>query len=288
LAKESNLVNWFAAVLVVALLIAVAASAALYASNQQLQADKNAASTQAQMAAALNQGQAAVQKELMRISALLTGLSQNCTEMGLSGPAVRAQLNLTMAADAFITSAITVNAAGIVMAAEPASIEHIVGMNLSSSENIALCLSSRLPVLGNVLQPAQGEAGAPMDLPVFDRSGTFQGAVNALCNVSALMSASLPQYSAGTSFTWWAMQSNGTDIYDTDQAQIGMNVLGPEYADFPQLQALVWKMVNQTAGYGTYSYYSTLASGQVVTKECFWAPTGLFGTSWRVVIVHRL
>jgi hypothetical protein len=287
MAKGENVVNWFAAVLVVAMLITVAALATVVASNEQLQKDKNASSARAEMASTLGKGQAAVQKEILKINSLITGMAQSCGQLGLNGSVVRAQMRLLMVADPFLDSIITVDRNGIVIAAEPSSIRHIEGMNLSYSENIALCLSTRLPVMGNVIQPAQGGLGVPLDVPVFDQSGMFQGAVNTLFNVSALLSSVLTPLTAGTPYTWWSMQTNGTLLYDSEGADTGHNIFGPEYAGYPQLQALAWTMVNQTAGYGQYSY-TTAPSSQVVNKECFWCPIGYLGTSWRLVIAQRL
>jgi hypothetical protein len=286
MAKESNLVNWFAAVMVVGMLMLVAVSAALYVSNEQLKKDKDAASAQAEMTSKLISGQAAVQRELLRVHALVSAIAANCTTLGLNGTEVRAQINAAIAADHYLQSMIVFNAAGIVQVGEPARLHGMEGMNMTFKDNVALCLATKQPVLGNMVVPVVGDTGVAMDVPVFDQAGVFQGAVNTLMNISALMAGAVAPLSMGTQYSWWVMQMNGTVLFDSEGVDTNQNLLGPEYAGFPQLQALAWTMVNQTSGQGKYSY--TMPSSQVVNKECLWCPIGLLGNSWRLVIAERV
>ena len=102
------------------------------------------------------------------------------------------------------------------------------------------------------------------------------------------MNETIVSLANGTGFTYWCMQSDGMDIYDTDVSQVSMNVLhGSDYADFPQVQAIGWRMLNGTSGYGTYSYYISLDSKTTVDKECYWTTVGMLGVEWRLALVHR-
>jgi hypothetical protein len=273
---------------VVALLLSVTASGVLLSSNAQLQSERNSSSTRLQMTTALGEGQMAVQNHISRLNALVTGLSVNCTQLGLNGTTLRAQINATMAADSCILSMITFDTHGIVIAAEPASNHFMEGINLSYSDNIARSLATKMPFMSDVLQPLHGPAGVALDIPVFDTAGVFQGGVSALYSISALMNGTLPTLSTGMPFTWWSMQLNGTEIYDTDPLQIGQNNLGPATDPFPQAKALSWRVVNESYGYGSYSFFVNMDTQQVVTKECYWSTVGLHGTQWRLTIVHRL
>jgi hypothetical protein len=287
MAKEGNLVNWFAAVMVVGMLMLVAVSAALYVSNEQLKKDKEDAISQADMTSTLINGQAAVQREILRVHSLLSGIAANCTTLGLNGSEVRAQINAAIAVDPYIQSMITFNAAGIVQVGEPARLHRMEGMNLTFKDNVALCIATRQPVLGNMVVPVVGDTGVAMDVPIFDQAGVFQGAVNALMNVSALMAGAVAPLTVGTQYSWWSMQMNGTVLFDSEGVDVTRNILSPEYAAFPQLQAIAWTMLNQTSGYGKYSY-TAMSGSQVVSKQCFWCPIGLLGNSWRLVITERV
>ena len=90
----------------------------------------------------------------------------------------------------------------------------------------------------------------------------------------------------------WAMQSNGTLIYDPDPAQEGKNLLtDPAYTECPEVQAFAQQVADQQSGYGTYQYYDKNlgdASKQVVAKEAYWVTVGIYSTEWRLVVWHTL
>jgi len=48
------------------------------------------------------------------------------------------------------------------------------------------------------------------------------------------------------------------------------------------------QIVDQSAGHSNYQYLKTLASGEFVSKECFWTTISAYGGEWRLVIVHVL
>jgi hypothetical protein len=102
------------------------------------------------------------------------------------------------------------------------------------------------------------------------------------------MAATLPTLAQSTGFTFFCMQSDGFIIYDVDPNDVGTNLFSSYYADFPSLQALGWRMVNESTGYGTYSYYDSQQSHQVVNKECYWTTVGAHSVTWRLIIVHRM
>ena len=85
------------------------------------------------------------------------------------------------------------------------------------------------------------------------------------------------------------MQTDGRIIYDADPAQEGKMLFSdPVYSDYPQLLTLGHQISTDNSGYGTYQYYKTLASADLVKKEGFWTTIGIYGTEWRLVIVHIL
>jgi hypothetical protein len=280
--------NWLTALLVVALLASVTTSGLLMSSNAQLSSDKSSSSAKAQMNSILAQAQMTAQAEIKKVDEQAMNLSMQLSPFGLNGTAARAFLDETIAANANIISILTYDTKGIIIAAAPAQYQHTEGSDLSGDANVQKLLRTKMPTMSNEFISIEGPIGAVLASPVFDSAGKFIGAASILFNASRMMTYALPPLAAGTSFTFFVMQPDGFLIYDVDPAEVGTNLFSSYYAAFPQLQALGWRMVNESTGYGTYSYYESQQSQQVVNKECYWTTVGAHSVTWRVVIVHRI
>jgi hypothetical protein len=284
----SKPLNALAVILAVALIVSLGVNAALYSSNQQLNNDSGAQATHVQMETTLAKAQMSMQGAFKRIEAGCVNASLNLAPYGINGTAARAILNATMAVDSSIINVITYDTSGICRAAEPSSYYMLVGQDMSWAADVQKLLATKMPQMNNVIETEIGDAGAVLCAPVFDADGVFLGGVSALFNASALMGRVVPPLLNGTTFTTWCIQLDGVEVYDTDPTQIGLNITGPEYNDYPTVQAMGWRMINETSGFITYSFATALHSGVQVTKECYWTSIGMHAVMWRLVVVHRL
>jgi hypothetical protein len=279
----------FTAALAAALLLTTVASLVMVNTNAQLSVDNSTNATRLRMNIILENGQNAVETELAQMRNLTFNLALSLRDTGLNGTAARAEINATLALNPYAIDVLTFNTSGIIQAVEPEQYRYLEGVDLSGGDNTKELLLYKVPTMSNTFASRGVVRGAGYACPVFDQDGVFLGAVSTLFNVSTLMNAVLPQLASGTGFTWWSMQLDGTEIYDTDATQIGNNLLyGPDYVAFPQVQALGWRMVNATSGYGSYSYLFSPTQLHLVNKECYWGTVGAEGLQWRLVLVHRL
>lgn len=278
----------FTAALALALLLTTFASMVMVSLNVQLTSDQAAATTRLQMNSILDRGQMAVEKELEKVRNLTFDLALRLRATGLNGSAARAEIDATLASNPYAIDVVTFDTHGIIQAVQPEQYRYLEGEDLSGGNKTKELLLFKVPTLSNTFASRGVERGSGYACPVFDPDGVFLGAVSTLFNVSALMNAVLPQLTSGTGFTWWSVQLDGTEIYDTDVTQIGQNLIyGPDYVAFPQVQALGWRLVNETAGYGSYSYLYSPTSLHIVNKECYWITVGAEGIQWRLALAHR-
>ncbi|MEI6797538.1 MAG: hypothetical protein WCK39_11795, partial [Methanomassiliicoccales archaeon] len=265
----------FTAALAAALLLTTMASLVMVTQNSQLSSENSANATRLRMNTILESGQNAVEKELAQVRNLTFNLALSLRDTGLNGTAARAELNASLAASPYAIDIATFDTRGIIQAVEPEQYRYLEGVDLSGGNKTKELLLYKVPTLSNTFASRDIARGSGYACPVFNQSGVFIGAVSTLFNVSTLMKAVLPQLTYGTGFTWWAMQLDGTEIFDTDVTRIGHNLLyGPDYVNFPQVQALGWRMVNETSGHGSYSYLFSPAQLHVVNKECYWGTVG--------------
>lgn len=277
------------AITLAALIVAATASVLLSSSNAQLNKDNAAASIRSQMSSILERGQMAVEKEIEKVRNLTFDLALRLGETGLNGSLARDEIARSLALDPYAIDILTFDTHGIVQAVGPEQYRYLEGVDLSGGNKTAELLQHKVPTMSNTFQSRGIERGSGYACPVFDADGVFLGAVSTLYDVAALMNATLPILTIGTAFTWWSIQLDGTEIYDTDASQIGLNLLySPEYSNYPQVRAVGWSSVNETCGYSTYSFTKDLGSQQIVTKECFWTTVGAESIQWRLALVHMM
>jgi sensor domain CHASE-containing protein len=275
------------ALLLVLLLLSATVSVWLCSENARLDQDGSSASTRLQMNEVLSEAQMAVQGQIKKVDALVSNVSMNISTLGLNGTQVRAKLTAVLESNAYVLDIITYDINGVVIAAEPEAYSSLEGTDLSTQEIVVKLLTTKMPVMSGVFSSTEGEMGAVFAAPVFDADGQFIGAISALFSASALMDGTLPHLLEGTEFTFCCVQLDGTDIYDTDTAQIGMNLV-TDYTDYPEVQEIGRRLADEPTGHGSYSYLVSIGDDEVVDKECYWTTIGSHGITWRLVIIHQL
>jgi hypothetical protein len=239
-----------------------------------------------QMMNALAKVQMAVRAELHVIDDLVVDLSLRFGAKGLESPALLEEMQAAVFQHPYLVSMITFDAKGVVKMAVPETHHFMQGVDLHSSKNVAKMIATRMPVMSDVFKPRGGKDGAAISAPMFDADGKFIGSVSTLFHVPDLMNAILPR---GGNYTFTIMQLDGTVIYDTDKAQVGMNALnGKDYAAFPELVATARRMEGESSGHSHHSYYVDLEGKQVVKKSCRWTTVGIHGAAWRLAIERQV
>jgi len=274
-------------ILVAAFIIAASASVVLLEKNAELEDDKKESSTQLCMTSTLMRGQIAVENELEKVRAYMIALAFELGETGLNGTLANAALNGSLASNPYAIDILTFNTTGIVQAIEPETYGYMEGVDLSDGKTNEL-IEHKILTMSSTFQARGIDRGLGYACPVYDTDGKFLGAVSALVDMEALMNATLPSLIEGTSFTWFCMQWDGTEIYDTDESQIGLNAMtDPIYANWTAWLEVGARALNETSGYGTYSFTTEVGLGDVIEKECFWTSVGAETTDFRLFIVHQ-
>jgi hypothetical protein len=273
-------------VLVIGIILLAAVSAVLLSSNSTMNSENAAQATKLQMQSTLGRAQMAVQTELMKVKGAMANASQSLAASGLIGVMARINVNNTVNSNPYFINAFTFDPYGVIHLPMPLAYQYMSGKNISTAAFVQQLISTKMPVMTDVIT-TEGVIGAVFTAPVFSSEGLFIGGVSGTFNASAMMNAVLPPLTAGTQFSFWSMQKDGIVVYDTDESQIGTNVLTMDYADYPALQVLVWKIRNETTGYGAYSYVASHHSQNTASKQCFWATVGSEGIAWRIVLVQQ-
>ncbi len=241
------------------------------------------------MASLLIHDAADINNELIKLDGLVLDACQKLSTTGLKGSAAdQVLVELQQSNPSIIVNAATADQNDILLAVQPSNYSDIIGQNIKNQEqNIEMHKTMR-PALSNLISLVEGFPGVVMVAPVFSSNGQFIGSLSIVFLPYELIHPLIEDSIQGV-YTIYALQSNGTLIFDAGAEQ-GKNIFtDQDYQGYTELQAFIHKVVDTQSGYGTYSYYDDLQESRpLVNKEAYWTTIGIYNTNWRLVIAHTI
>jgi len=279
-------------ILIGLLIAAVAVNIYQYTMNVEVTREKDAAKTQLEMKTLLAEVQAQINGELESLDAALMDACSKLSTLGLSGVQARIVLSELVANNSLIVNAATADANDVLVAVEPSNYSNIEGIDIKDQEQNIHMHQTMRPAMSDMIPLVEGFPGVVMVSPIFDVNNKMIGSLSIVIQPRALIQQYVLPAIADGSYSMWSMQTNGTLIFDPDPSQQDKNLLtDPIYIDYPEVQAFTHQVAEQASGYGSYKYFDKNLeddSGQVVSKEAYWATIGIFNAEWRLVVVHVL
>lgn len=185
-----------------------------------------------------------------------------------------------------VIDACTVSPRGIMLQVEPEPYRSFEGSDISDQEQIKTLMRTCKPVISRVFQTVEGVAAIDLEHPVIGSDGTYRGSVSVIFRPWVLIGRCVRDLVAGMPVEIWAMQPDGTIIYDADPREVERILFtDPKYRPFPELLQLGRRIAAQSEGDGFYSYFKA-ATSRVIRKNARWVSLSLHGTAWRLVIIH--
>jgi hypothetical protein len=277
-------------ILVAVLAVSLGVNVYQWSQNQTATQQNSVAAIRQEMVSQLMHTQNNVNEKLAELEDTMNTACKQLSSAGLTGPQADAILSEAAASDPVIMNTAVTNTNDILVNVKPDPY-NVTGDDITNQEQQLMMRETMQPAMSNVIMLVQGYPGVVMVAPIFDSQNQFMGALSIVIQPSALINQSIASTGA-TTYSMWAIQSNGTLIYDPDPAQQGKNLLiDPIYQDYPQVQAFTRQVAAQQSGYGTYQYYVNnldQSQNQVVSKEAYWITVGTYGTEWRLVIWHAI
>ena len=273
------------AVLMAVLIVSLAFNAYQWSSNSL----SSSQTKKEVMAASLIHDSTTINAELQKLDDLVSNACQQLSLTGLTGAGAETVLSDLCAQDpVLIVNAATADKNDILLAVQPSEYSSIIGEDIKSQEqNIEMHKTMR-PALSNLIDLVEGFPGIVMVAPVFNANEQFIGSLSIVFLPYELIHPIVEDSVQGI-YTIYALQRNGTLIYDAGIEQ-GKNIFtDEEYQGYTELQTFIHQVVDTKSGYGTYSYFDDLApSRPLVSKEAYWITIGIHNTDWRLVIAHNL
>lgn len=278
--------------LIIVMVVSLGVNAYQWNMNFTLIQQKDDLAAQQEMTSLLIQAQSSINAQLEKLDSSLQTACQRLSTTGLTGTQDRIVLSDLVGNNSLIVNAATSDINDILVAVEPSEYNSIEGQDISNqAQNVQLHQTMR-PAMSNMIPLVEGFPGVVMVAPIFDSNGKYMGSLSIVIHPSLLIGTIVESPINGTPYSMWVMQTNGTLIYDPDPQQQGRNLFtDPIYTNYTEVQTFTHQVSDKQSGYGTYQYYNTNldnASKQVISKEAYWTTIGIYGTEWRLVIVHAI
>lgn len=278
-----------ACLLAVGLIVSVSFNFYQYSLNQNLANQKNDSETKLAMSSLLNQLQIHVNVELQKLDACILSACNRLSTIDLNGSEARNVLLDVVANNSLIVNACISDKNDAIVAVEPSQYRSIEGEDIASQEQNIQMHQTMRPAMSNMILLVEGFYGVVMVAPIYDTNATLIGSLSLVIQPYDLLESLITPAIEETPYSMWAMQINGTLLYDPDPEQQGKNLFtDPIYVDYPTVQAFIQNVADSQAGYGTYTYHESTVTGKIVNKEAYWTTAGICGAEWRLVILHVL
>ena len=275
------------ALLVVIVVVSLAFNGYQWSSNLTVskQNDKE------EMALLLIHAEASINAELIRLDGVLLEACQKLSTAGLTGSqADKILSDLYTNNPSVIVNAATADAKDILLAVQPANYSNIIDQDIKDQEQNLQMHKTMRPALSNLIPLVEGFPGIVMVSPIFSPNGQFIGSLSIVFQPYQLINPIAQEAVKGTDYIMYALQTNGTLIYDANTVEQGKNIFtDSDYTAYAGLQSFIHQVVDTQSGYGTYEFFDdTNPSKPVVNKEGYWTTIGIYNTAWRLVIAHAI
>ncbi len=276
-------------VLVAVIAMAGAGMSLLYVQGEEALREKDDIAARQEMLASLSMIQTGTDEALQHAYRELTNASVALRATGLEGEGARAVLSALAAGVPHAVDAVTIDASGTIVTAMPAEYQGAEGADISDQPQVRYMLENMMPVMSEVFVMVEGFAASDLEVPVFDAEGRFNGSVSVALDLSGMMGELVERHLDLSRFQFTCLQTDGTEIYDTDGSQIGRDLFtDPAYQNHTAVLETMERVVAEGQGHATYRYHRTLGSEELVDKEVYWGSGGLFGASWRLMVIRVL
>lgn len=232
----------------------------------------------------------AEQQVTVAFDRLDTGLKKAAGKLGttgLTGEGARQVLTEVCKQFSFAVDCATVDTKGRLTTIEPALYRGFEGTDISAQEQVKQMLKLHKPVTSQVFRSVEGYDAVDVEYPIFNPEGRFIGSVSVMFKPEKFLGEIIKPLVKGVPLDIWAMEQGGRILYDSNPAQVGLNIFtSSAYQPYKQLVLLAQKIAATPQGDGVYRFKKEHLTGPDVDKKAYWTSVSLFGVSWRLVGIH--
>ncbi|MDO5846194.1 MAG: hypothetical protein Q4Q04_04640 [Methanocorpusculum sp.] len=171
----------------------------------------------------------------------------------------------------------------IVAAAYPDIVKDAVGSDQHVYGTDETYFSGRGVRLTDCLPLEDGTNNCVLAMPVYNQERKFDGYISMAFNTFRLLDSINTNIKNKYGHEFYVVQEDGTQIYDPDMDEVGMNILSDSLYAAADVKTAAEAICRDRSGTAVYSFAGTNTT-DVIEKHVYWDTFSYGGQNWRIVL----
>lgn len=225
-----------------------------------------------------------IQRILDNVSGQLADAAKKLKKTGLAGPDVEHLLDGMCRENPYFGSCATIDASGVILTNRPEHNRKYEGKDIGDQKHIKLLIGTKRPVMSDLFKAVEGYHAVEFGWPVFDKKGTFIGAVSAIVKPREFLEGIIEPKLSWDAFTIWVLQTDGVALFSKDRSIEGEDLDDVvSYTKNFQYKPLLDRIEKEDSGSMRYMKDATGRSAPK-PRHIFWNSVEFKDGRWRVVL----
>lgn len=243
--------------------------------------------TSIDMAAALEMITNEISDELARVKDANQISAESLAITGISGEKAEAVLNNKLDNVTHGHSSLIISPDNVVTGAAPSQYTSLIGLDLSYQPETRFANKQKSPVISNIFLLEEGFFGISMSYPIFSDNEDYIGYTDVTIRPEEFLRPVIVPFTEQTGYEIFILQPDGLTVYETNEVEIGKNILTDPLYDTPELRNLSNAVIDNERGTAQYTFWNKEWNKQV-EREAMWNTLTQDHQEWRIGVVRNL
>jgi len=184
-------------------------------------------------------------------------------------------------------SSLIISPDNIVTATAPATFSGLIDTDLSYQPETRFANERQEPVISNIFYLEEGFYGISISYPIFSEDEEYLGYTDVTIRPEEFFRPVIGPFTEQTGYEVFILETNGMTVYETDEVEIGKNVLTDPIYDTPEMRNVSHAVIENESGTIQYTFWDKNWNRQVL-REAVWNTLSLDNQNWRVAVVRNV
>ncbi|NLV26617.1 MAG: sodium:calcium antiporter [Methanomicrobiales archaeon] len=205
---------------------------------------------------------------------------------GISGDEAAKALSLKLENITYSHSSLVISPENTVTAAAPKQYAHLIGTDLSYQNETRFATDQQSPVVSNIFYLEEGFYGISISYPVFS-GDKYLGYTDVTIRPEEFLRPVISPFTEQTGYEVFILQTDGMTVYETNEVEIGKNVLTDPIYDTPEMRNVSRAVIDNPEGTIEYSFWNRFWNKQT-ERQAIWDTLALDNQEWRIGVVRDI